>query len=183
MRIRMKAPRCSSQAGMSLIEVMVSVVVLVVAVGTSLGSMTTFNDLAESDRELAIAYTEAERAIEKIRNEDFANIFATYNQDSGDDPPGADAGPSFDVEGLEGHDGGSAGSIVFPVDPDDSGYLREDLVLPLLGLPRDLNGDGVIDSANHATDHIILPMFVRLDWTGASGNRSIQLPVYLYNNK
>jgi hypothetical protein len=37
-------------------------------------------------------------------------------------------------------------------------------------MPRDLNGDGVIDALNHADDYLILPVTLRLEWRGAAGN-------------
>ena len=45
----------------------------------------------------------------------------------------------------------------------------ENLALPELGLPRDLNGDHQIDGADHSLDKRILPVLVRLRWRGPTG--------------
>lgn len=42
--------------------------------------------------------------------------------------------------------------------------LRENIVAPRYGLPRDLNGDGVIDSNSRNQDYTALPVVVRLRW-------------------
>ena len=48
--------------------------------------------------------------------------------------------------------------------------LHEDMDLPALGFPRDLNGDGAIDGADHAGDYSILPVQVVVRWRAAGGD-------------
>jgi len=72
-------------------------------------------------------------------------------------------------ERSEGGGGGGGGA------PPSVWQLREDLDLPDLGMPRDLNGDSMIDSANHAEDYILLPVQVRVRWNGAFGERELDL--------
>jgi hypothetical protein len=49
-------------------------------------------------------------------------------------------------------------------------------------MPRDLNGDGVIDSVtNCATTYKILPVRVRVRWTGAAGPAEVELHSMLGN--
>lgn len=64
-------------------------------------------------------------------------------------------------------------SIGLPTTLDAAGNetLREDIVAPEYGLPCDLNGDGVIDSKNHAADYKILPLVIRLGWPEAGGGK------------
>jgi hypothetical protein len=33
-----------------------------------------------------------------------------------------------------------------------------------LGMPRDLDADGVVDDANHANDYLLLPIRIRIEW-------------------
>jgi hypothetical protein len=84
-------------------------------------------------------------------------------------------GPDFAVPGLDplADDlDGRVGKIVLPELDTGSGVeLREDLDMPELGMPRDLNGDGIVDSADHSGDYRVLPVLLRLDWSGRSGNR------------
>jgi len=60
--------------------------------------------------------------------------------------------------------------------------LREDIEDPLLGLPRDLNGDGIIDSENHAKDFVVLPVRVRVRWRGVTGIRTVEVCSLLLND-
>ena len=53
--------------------------------------------------------------------------------------------------------------------------LREDCVYPLLGMPRDLNGDSIIDQADHASDFLILPVQIRIEWEGRVGPQHVDL--------
>ena len=52
--------------------------------------------------------------------------------------------------------------------------LREDVVLPALGMPRDLNGDNRIDDVDHRYDAIVIPVLVRIRWQGRYGERSYE---------
>lgn len=53
--------------------------------------------------------------------------------------------------------------------------LREDFVDDELGMPRDLDGDSVIDNGNHARNYLILPVRIRLQWQGVFGPRTMDL--------
>jgi hypothetical protein len=59
--------------------------------------------------------------------------------------------------------------------------LREDVVLPDLGMPRDLNGDGVVDASNHDVDYTLLPVLVRVRWRSASGTGQFELRTMIGN--
>lgn len=48
-----------------------------------------------------------------------------------------------------------------------------------LGMPRDLNNDGRIDSKNVTESARLLPVIVRARWRGASGNRELARGSYL----
>ena len=53
--------------------------------------------------------------------------------------------------------------------------LREDSADESLGMPRDLDGDKLVDSANHAADYVVLPVRVCIEWKGATGDMSLDL--------
>ena len=72
---------------------------------------------------------------------------------------------------MPGDPDGLAGEIIFPV---AGGELREDLVDAELGFPRDLDGDG-IDGQAHNGDYEILPILIRVRWTGQLGERTFDL--------
>lgn len=135
-----------------------------------------------TNRETGLAVAAARNLLETLRAEDFAEVFAAYNADPDDDPDGAGTAPGnrFAVAGLdEAPDSpdGLEGEVVFPtiLDPLDGLELREDVELRVLGMPRDLSGDGKIDDQDHAGSHFILPVQVRLRWKGSTGVRQFEL--------
>jgi hypothetical protein len=81
-------------------------------------------------------------------------------------------GNGFDIPGVTpvaGDPDGLVGEILFPTLAGAPGVLREDLELPALGLPQDLNGDGNLDGLDHSSDYVLLPVQVRVRWNGSAG--------------
>lgn len=178
------ARRPGARAGMTLVEISISVVILAVAVGSTLGAISSFAGLEHANRETAVALTAARRTLEALQAEAFGDVFALYNADASDDPLGAGTGPGpgFAVEGLDvqaADADGLVGEILFPTPVGAPGSLREDLVDADFGMPRDLTADGLADAAEHADDHVVLPVRVRVAWHGASGNRFLELQTLL----
>ena len=174
-------PLARGRAGMTLVEVLLGMLVLVVAVGATMGAVGSFARLEESNRETSAAHFGARRALERLRGVPFADAFAAFNADPSDDPAGA-PGPDFAVAGLRPQDGdadGLAGRILFPVPPAGPLFLVENLDAPGFGLPLDLNGDGLLDGDNRAGDYASLPVRIRVEWRGVSGNRFIELDTLL----
>lgn len=165
-----------------MVELTIIMVVLLVAVGGTLGSISSFVVLSDSSWERSIAYAAAQRAVEEMQAEPFQEIFARFNTSAADDPAGAQ-GPSFTVTGLDARDGdadGMVGRILFPVDPATPAELHEDLVDASFGFPRDLTGDNVADALDHANDYEVLPVQVRVEWRGKSGgNRFVEIETIL----
>ena len=79
--------------------------------------------------------------------------------------------------GMDGPGGvmtGGGGTVTAP----DRVLLSEGTANPALGMPRDLNGDGVFTNLTEA-DYLILPVTVRIDWMGVSGRRFLQVDTVL----
>ena len=77
---------------------------------------------------------------------------------------------------------GRPGEVLFPTPTLTSSELRENTVDANWGMPRDLNGDGAIDAANHATDYKLLPVRVRVHWQSSNGREcQIQIDTLLAN--
>ena len=74
--------------------------------------------------------------------------------------------------GGEGGGGGSEGGGPGGAPEPEFWELREDYHDPELGLPRDLNGDSIIDAEDHAEDYILLPVLIRVEWAGRFGPRT-----------
>jgi len=180
-RVRLPAgsdSQCASRtAGLTIVEVMIAMAVMAVVFVAISRSLVGSVKLNEVNRESALAQQGMNAILENLGGADFATIFRRYDSITSNDPAlGPSPGPDFAVPGLvalAGDADGQVGKIVLP--ELDTGFgveLREDLDLPELGMPRDLNGDGIIDSADHSGDYRLLPVMLRLDWGGPSGRRS-----------
>lgn len=187
-RVRRQAVACFSlrkrgSAGFSLIEVLVAMSVLLIASLGMLGSISTSSVLSEASQETTLAYANAQSMLERLRTQRFREVFVRFNGDQTDDPAtGVSPGSGFDVRGLnprQDDPDGFVGEIIFPTPPGDPGSLREDLVDRGFGFPRDLDGDRAQDADNHASDYLVLPVRVRVQWRGKSGNRQVELETTL----
>lgn len=161
---------------MTLMELMVVLTILTVALSLFSRTLVLSSRLDPVNRETVIAAEGARSMLETIRNTSFEEIARTYNLAAGDDPDGAGTaqGQRFAVANLDPRAGQQfVGTVLMPF--NEAGELREDYVDEMLGMPRDLNGDGAIDSQNHIDDAIILPIGVRLDWSGAIGDRTLEM--------
>jgi type II secretory pathway pseudopilin PulG len=167
--------------GLTLVELTVAITVMVIALCGTASTVVTTNALNRQSHESAVARKAAESAVEALRNTNFATVFARYNSATSDDPGGAGTAPgsTFAVEGLTpvaGAPGGVPGQIFFP---SAGPALRENAVDATLGMPRDLTGDILIDAADHAADYRVLPVRVRVSWTGKSGPRAVEIQTLL----
>lgn len=136
--------------------------------------------LADTTRERALATQAARQILEELQDEDFAEVFALYNANPADDPvlAGTAPGATFAVDGLRPNPGdadGQVGEIVFPVIGDE---LREDAPAPELGMPLDLNADG-LDALDHAGNYQLLPVAVRVSWRSNGAAMQVELRTYL----
>lgn len=175
----------SSASGFTLVEVAAAALLLLVAVSGLAGSVLAVVELGRANDEAALADAAARRMAEELADVTFAEIFARFNAEPADDPDGIGTAPgaAFDVEGLTPRaddPDGRVGIIEFPVDPAAPGVLREDVVDDDLGMPRDLNGDAgfsstVFDSLDHSSDYRLLPVTVRVEWTGISGDQFLEI--------
>ncbi len=123
-------------------------------------------------------------------------IFPTFDQSltdlGGVGAVGTGTGVVPDAGGAGGASGGGAsgnplsrspmGSLMIPMAvtlppplPSWACQLREDCDYPVLGMPRDLNGDSIIDGRDHGRDYLILPVQIRVEWESATGPRAIDL--------
>ena len=168
------------RGGFSLLELMIALTVLVVSLGAAVSAVVETASLRMTTRETRLALDAAMSVLEGLRAADFADVFTLYNADPTDDPLGGAPGSGFAVRGLSPEDGdvdGLPGEVVFP----GGGFqLIENVVIPALGMPRDLNLDGAVDGANHAPDAVLIPVMVRVRWQGTTGAREVRLVTTIY---
>lgn len=172
--------------GFTLAEVAMASAVLTIAAGGLMSSIVASMALNRVNNETALAQAYARRAIERMQGVDFAQVFATFNANPTDDPAGVGTAPganfeAFGLEPLPLDVDGRPGEITFPaVDIGGVWQLREDVNDPALGMPRDLNGDGLPpDALDHAADYRVLPVRVRVQWRGVTGPRTVTIETIL----
>jgi type II secretory pathway pseudopilin PulG len=172
------------RAAFTVLEVLIAAsAMLVAALGFSQALIATMR-ASRLTREQAVATEAARQRIEQIRSVNFRDAFRQYNAHPDDDLNGIGTAPggNFAVAGLDpaaGDNDGFAGEIVFPVNANAPGVLREDMVMPDLGCPFSLDGDVNVDTADHSLDYQILPVLVRVRWRGPNGDAVVQLQTYL----
>lgn len=166
-----------------MVEVMVVFVVLTVAMAMFTSTMASTARQRMTKRESSIAAEAGRRMLEVLRAGVHEQTFARYNAAPEDDPGGAGSAPGrhFDVPGLApvpDDPDGFVGEIVF----SSSGpTLREDTVMPELGMSRDLDADGEVDALDHAGDYEVLPVLVRMRWQSRNGPRQMEMFTLLAN--
>lgn len=168
-----------TRSGFTSVEVVIVIAILAVALSMFASTATAVVREQAATRQRVIASEAARVFLERLRDEDLSALFARYNGDPADDPggPGTAPGPRFAVPGLDPGDApdGLAGEVRFPaleVALPGGGtefQLREDLADPTFGTPRDLDGDSLVDDADHAGDYLLLPLEVVVRWRGRSG--------------
>ncbi len=167
--------------GAALLEVAVAVPIVLVALGMFVQMFLMGSGLRGSGRDSWAASGAAQTLLEEMRNEDFGDICRLYNADPFDDPagPGTSPGNRFAVPGLPPLEG-MVGEIVLPITNSGTEVvpvweLREDVEQAALGMPRDLNGDILVDALDHSEDYTLLPVELRLRWRGVHGPREFSL--------
>lgn len=195
------SPR-AREAAFSLVETLCGMTLMFVGLLSLAGSTVTGMAANETNRENAMATTAVRRFLETMQAGEtpFEDLFRAYATDPSDAVDSEEVDPAlalkaprgvfqgrsglhpilakeFAVPGLEPRKGklrAEMGSASFPVAEGAEGLeLREDVA------GRDLNGDGVIDSENHADDYRLLPVTVKVEWQGARGAREIEMQTLL----
>lgn len=159
-------------SGFTMVEVMVALVLVMIALSGYSRSLVSSMVVADTNEEVRIASEAARVWMERLQGTDFDNVWERYGH--------SDA--AFPVSGLSARDGSQNGDVIFldfPIIGSSNSVLREDANIPALGLPRDLNADGVIDSEDHSDDYVILPVRVRLEWQGARGDGYLEYQTLL----
>jgi hypothetical protein len=172
---------------MTLIEVSMAIAVLVTAVLGFSKAMVMIDRAQQRTRETGLASQAARQTLERIQSVAFPEAFRRFNGEASDDPGGAGTAPgkNFAVPGLSavpGDPDGLPGEILFPTPNGLPGVLRESIVDANLGMPRDLNGDGLVSAAaNYSTTYTILPVRVQVRWASPSGPAVFELRTMLGN--
>ncbi|MEM7307206.1 MAG: prepilin-type N-terminal cleavage/methylation domain-containing protein [Planctomycetota bacterium] len=185
-------PRTSTRptTGFSLLEVLIALPIIAIAASmlfSTIAAAARQKNIHRENRRVTLA---VRSVLEQMRNEDLASIFPLYNAEPFDDPsgPGTAPGNRFAIEGiaprLDAADARVAEIFLPAIDVSGGGptpiwQVREDAVLPDLGLPRDLNLDSIVDDQDHSLDYRVLPVRVEVSWQGALGPRTLVMQTVL----
>jgi prepilin-type N-terminal cleavage/methylation domain-containing protein len=162
-------------AGLTLIELMVVLAILTIALSMFSRTLVSSARLDPLNSETVIAGEAARSKLEEMRNNRFEDIYVLFNSDPADDPGGAGTAPGdqFLVDNLDPIAGQAfIGTVFFP---EQASVLREDVVNEMLGMPRDLNADGIVDADPRADDYLLLPVRIRIEWSGRGGDRNLEM--------
>jgi hypothetical protein len=168
-------------SGFTAVEVIVTGAVLAVGACALVAALVNAMTLASVNRETAVATQAAREIVERLHGIQPCLVFRSFNKNPDDDPDGPYTAPGPDFRFDSGTTARTYGAltaeIIFPA--DELGLLRESVSSPEFGMPRDLNGDGTIDGNDHSGDYVILPVRVRISWSGVSGRRSVETSTLL----
>ncbi len=172
---------------MTLIEIAIALPIILVALGMFVQMLAAGSILRKGATEEWAAVCAAQDTVERMRNEEFSEVFKLYNADPFDDPmgPGTAPGHRFEIVGLAPLEGEEfVGEVFLPVIDTGTSVvpvweLREDSNHVRMGTPRDLSGDAMIDDLDHAEDYSLLPIGIEVRWMSGHGPRSVRLETVL----
>ncbi len=169
-----KKHRPAGAGGFTLLELLMAMSLFSVVAAAMMACFSRCSTSDVSSDENITARSAATRIMDSIRDyasSSFEDTFAYYNSDPFDDPDGygTAAGGVFTVEELSSAEETASAQIQFP---EVDGYLREDVDDPDLGLPKDLNGDGIIGEEPVDSTYKLLPVRVVITWSGVGGQRT-----------
>ena len=156
-----------AERGITLLEVMVAAAFLCVAMaGISTVLSATYKH-SELLHEYELAESTALSVVEEVQylaDTSFSNLYVYFDADPSNDPegPGTAPGDTFGnltVPGLVASSDSPTGQLVEIIV-----HTNETEVNARLGLPRDLDGDGVADNPDVSASYKILPVTVRIHW-------------------
>ena len=166
------------RSGFTLIEIAVATTVLLVALMSMSATIVSIHSLRRQNRDRTIAHNAVVTRAEGVH----AAARAAMDQPGSWAAevvaaacPGGALEADFDVEGLTPQDGEAhVGRLAFIVDET----ATDAQLGVLMGMPRDLDGDGVVSSHDVRATARILPVIVRARWKGARGDAQIVHPFF-----
>ncbi len=168
-----------ARSGFTLLEVAFTLGILVIAIASSSVTTISLSALRRANRERSVSHNAAAALAERIHSIAHAKIGepGAWGRNVVESVcPASTVGTSFDVPELEPQDGlAHVGAVLFVTDE-----TRTDEALGAqLGLPRDLDGDGVADKVDALGSARLLPVVVELRWKGIRGDQRLVHPFYV----
>lgn len=157
-----------SDKGMSLIEILVVITVMAMALLAAAGTTLGTEMLRRTTGEKQVALDALRNEVDRLQGLGVQGVLDEFNG------LGTNV-RDFSVRGLD-RSGALAGRVEIITDET----LTEQEVGAPIGMPRDLDGDGLADNPDTSTSAVMLPVIVRLTWRGTTGTRSVRTVVVLH---
>ena len=162
--------------GFTLIEITMAMIILVIALMSLSGSTMRSHTLRRQNRERAMAHNAVRSVSERIHS------FATRQTELSPTTWASDVtaalanggviGTSFLVPGL-----GQNAQGTIRVVTDET--LTDANLEVAVGMPRDLDGNGMVTDTDVSNTARILPVVVTISWDGISGSTELRHPFYV----
>lgn len=167
------------RSGFTFFEVAIAITILTVAVLAMTATLTRVHSLEGSSREQDIAQRSIDAMLQEVRSlgQEARSADGEWSSFLIDAlSPGGSMGDTFETEGLDPIQfGGTVGSIEVITDETltdaDIGFK--------LGMPRDLDGDGLTTNTDVRGTALVLPILVRSSWSGPYGTAQLSRGIYL----
>ncbi len=171
--MQLRRSSCPTRAGFSLLETTIGITVVMIGLLAMTSTSYVAHSLQEGDKARRLANNALQRIIEQVQ----ASSSALRDSETGWGnalqaryAPGGIPGNTFPVQDLTPWDGQETVGSVWVVTDET---LTDAELGVHLGMPRDLNGDGVVNSNDVRSDATLLPVVVRLRWMSQAGRREI----------
>lgn len=169
----------ASRGGFALIEMAIAVSILVIGLVTLLSATSGMHRLRHQNRDRSVAQNGMRTMAERIhaRSYGLTGDPATWSSRLiGIFGPGGSFGDTFEVQGLNLPLGAQTlGTIQIVTDET----ATDQALGAQLGMPRDLDGDGLVASTDVRQGARLLPVILRLRWRGQSGVSSLTHAFYV----
>ncbi|MCA8944453.1 MAG: hypothetical protein KDB80_17960 [Planctomycetes bacterium] len=180
MRQNPELRRTDPEAGISLLEVMVAVAVILLgflALGQTIVTTHALKRTSEERRTVLSALRVVGEELRVMAEDAAASDPDTWAQTIVDDLTSATRlGTMFSVRGLTPQVGHTTVGEIRVVTSE----LTTDADLGVeIGMPRDLDGDGDVNNSNVVSTATMLPMVITLRYRGLGGDRTIRRGFYV----
>ena len=177
MNAKLAPKKTRRTTGFALLEVLSGLSFLAVGMLALGGATVSGTSAMIANEESTWAAREARKAINALETSDiaFEHLFATYTTGIEDPEPGETSVPQARTwtVGDTAKERTAEITIAFPTVSGDMIELREDRA------QQDLNGDGEIDTEDHAHDYKLLPVTVTVTWKGRHGPRQLTVEILM----
>jgi len=167
------------KAGFTVLEMALATVTLMVGIMSISAATLRMHQLSRQNREKALAYNAVHGVAERINS---ASAIAAMNPETWVETVveayglGGVVGAEFDVLGLTPSDGAnSVGTIQLITDET----LTDADLGTVMGMPRDLNGDGDALDTDVSANANMLPVLVTAKWRNKGIDSFMKHPLYI----